>query len=175
MFDVEVVRHHLYSFAMVKNYRTWVFNGEFESTATITEGGSSHVHESLDEYGDFHGMLHDLHPMHDMAPASMDEGPSVQQGLDGPSVQQPVEGPNDDVKKFYDQIEDVEKPLYKGCTKFSIFSAIVVLYHLKTLCGWTNKSFTLLLQVLQDLLPSDAKLPKDCYEAKKIITDLGLG
>ena len=69
----------------------------------------------------------------------------------------------------------MEKPLYKGCTKFSIFSAIVVLYHLKTLCGWTNKSFTLLLQVLQDMFPSNAKLPKDCYEAKKIITDLGLG
>ena len=120
-------------------------------------------------------MLNDLHPMHDMAPASMDDGPSVQQGLDGSSVQQPVEGHNDDAKMFYDQIEDVEKPLYKGCTKFSIFLAIMVLYHLKTLYGWTNKSFTLLLQVLQDLLPSDAKLPKDCYEAKKIITDLGLG
>ena len=89
-------------------------------------------------------------------------------------MQQPVEGHNDDAKMFYDQIEDVEKPLYKGCTKFSIFLAIMVLYHLKTLYGWTNKSFTLLLQVLQDMFPSDAKLPKDCYEAKKIITDLGL-
>ena len=86
MLDVEVVRHHLYSFGMVKNYRTWVFNGEFESTPTTTKGGSSRVHESLDQYGDFHGMLHDLHLMHDMALASMDEGPSVQQGPDGPSV-----------------------------------------------------------------------------------------
>ena len=157
-----------------KNYRAWVFNGEFESTPTTTEGGSSCVHESLDQCGDFHGMLHDLHPMHDMALALMDEGPSVQQGPNGPSMQQPVEGPNDDAKKFYDRIKDVEKPLYKGCTKFSIFSVIVVLYHLKTLCGWTNKSFTLLLQVLHNLLPLDVKLPKDCYEAKKIITDLGL-
>ena len=89
MFDVEVVRDHLYSFGMVKNYRTWVFNGEFESTSTTTEGGSGHVHKSLDQYGDFHGMLHDLHPMHDMAPTSRDEGPSVQQGPDGPFVQQP--------------------------------------------------------------------------------------
>ena len=46
-----------------KNYRAWVFNGEFESTPTTTEGGSSCVHESLDQCGDFHGMLHDLHPM----------------------------------------------------------------------------------------------------------------
>ena len=69
----------------------------------------------------------------------------------------------------------MNKPLYEECTKFSIFSAIVVLYHLKAFYGWANKSFTMLLQVLQDLLPSDAKLPKDCYEAKKIIKDLGLG
>ena len=89
MLNVEVVHHHLYSIGMVKKYRTWVFNGEFESTPTTTKGGSSCVHESLDQYGDFHGMLHDLHPMHDMAPTSRDEGPSVQQGPDGPFVQQP--------------------------------------------------------------------------------------
>jgi hypothetical protein len=33
----------------------------------------------------------------------------------------------------------------------------------------------MLLQILQDLLPLDAKLPKDNYEAKKIIKDLGIG
>ena len=32
----------------------------------------------------------------------------------------------------------------------------------------------MLLQFLLDFLPSNAKLPKDCYEAKKIIKDLGL-
>ena len=40
--------------------------------------------------------------------------------------------------------------------------------------GWTNKSFTMLLQFLLDFLPSNAKFSKDCYEAKKIIKDLGL-
>ena len=79
------------------------------------------------------------------------------------------------VQNFYKMIDDVDKPLYARCTKFSIFSAIVVLFQLKTLCGWTNKSFTMLLQVLMDMLPSDAKLPKDHYEAKKIVRDLGLG
>ena len=32
----------------------------------------------------------------------------------------------------------------------------------------------MLLQFLLDFLSSNAKLPKDCYEAKKIIKDLGL-
>uniref|UniRef100_A0A2N9ESG6 DUF4216 domain-containing protein n=1 Tax=Fagus sylvatica TaxID=28930 RepID=A0A2N9ESG6_FAGSY len=48
-------------------------------------------------------------------------------------------------------------------------------YKDKCLSDWSNKSFTTLFQILQDLLPLDAKLPKDNYEAKKIIKDLGLG
>ena len=40
--------------------------------------------------------------------------------------------------------------------------------------GWTNKSFTMLLQFLLDFLPSSVKLPEDCYEAKKIIKDFGI-
>nr|XP_023905102.1 uncharacterized protein LOC112016865 [Quercus suber] len=94
---------------------------------------------------------------------------------EGKTVQQPAQGPNDGAEKFYKMIDDVDKPLYAECIKFSIFSAIVVLFQLKTLCGWTNKSFTMLLQVLIDMLHLDAKLPKDHYEAKKIVRDLGLG
>ena len=45
---------------------------------------------------------------------------------------------------------------------------------MKHLNGWTNKSFNILLQFLLDFLPSNAKLPKDCYKAKKFIKDLGL-
>ncbi|XP_030946005.1 uncharacterized protein LOC115970519 [Quercus lobata] len=161
-----VAREHLWSKGMLQNYTLWKWHGESAAVPTATECGSSHVQESLEQYGDFRGMLHDLCPTHGMPPEPMDEGETVQQ---------PAEGPNDGAQKFYKMIDDVHKPLYAGCTKFSIFSAIVVLFQLKTLCGWTNKSFTMLLQLLMDILPSDAKLPKDHYEAKKIVRDLGLG
>ena len=42
-------------------------------------------------------------------------------------MQQPTKGPNDDAHTVYNMIDDVDKPLYDSCTKFSIFSAIVVL------------------------------------------------
>ena len=41
--------------------------------------------------GDFCGMLHNLCPPHEMAPESMEEGPTAQH---------PTEGSNDDAKKF---------------------------------------------------------------------------
>ena len=71
-------------------------------------------------------------------------------------------------------LEDANQPCYESCKHFSKLSTIVHLYHMKCLNGWTNKSSTMLLQFLLDFLPSNAKLPKYCYEAKKIIKDLGL-
>ena len=48
-------------------------------------------------------MLHDLCPPHEMALEPMEEGPTAQHSS---------EGPNDDAKKFYKMIDDVDKPLY---------------------------------------------------------------
>nr|XP_023924457.1 uncharacterized protein LOC112035850 [Quercus suber] len=126
-----VACEHLFRKGILQSYTHWKWHGESAvaptaTAPTATECGSSHVQDSLEQYGDFRGMLHDLCPTHEMPPEPMDE-------------------------------------------------AIVVLFQLKTLCGWTNKSFSMLLQVLIDMLPSDAKLPKDHYEAKKIVRDLGLG
>ena len=84
------------------------------------ECGSSHVHDSHEQYGDFRGMLHDLCPTHEMAAEPMGQGETSQQ--------QPAEGPNDGAQKFYKMIDDVDKPLYAGCTKFSIFPAIIVFF-----------------------------------------------
>ena len=71
-------------------------------------------------------------------------------------------------------LEDANQSYYESCKHFSKLSAIVHLYHIKCLNSWTKKSFTMLLQFLLDFLHSNAKLPKDCYEAKKIIKDLAL-
>ena len=71
-------------------------------------------------------------------------------------------------------LKDANQLCYEGCKHFNKLLVIVHLYHMKCLNGWTNKSFTMLLQFLLDFLPSNAKFPNDCYEAKKIIKDLGL-
>jgi hypothetical protein len=67
---------------------------------------------------------------------------------------------------FYDLLKDANKPLYEGCMKHSRFSAIVGLYNLKCMGGWSNSSFTWLLRFLKELIPFKASLPKDTYEVK---------
>jgi len=40
--------------------------------------------------------------------------------------------------------------------------------------GWSNTSFSMLLKFINELMHPDASLPKDTYEAKKYLRDLGL-
>ncbi|XP_031091107.1 uncharacterized protein LOC115996105 [Ipomoea triloba] len=40
--------------------------------------------------------------------------------------------------------------------------------------GWSDKSFTALLGLLKDMLPEDNELPKNTYDAKKILCPMGI-
>ena len=64
--------------------------------------------------------------------------------------------------------------LYTGCEKFTVLTFIVKLYGLKVSHGWSEKSFTELLQLLQEVLPSGNKIPNSTYHVKKIINALSL-
>ena len=84
------------------------------------------------------------------------------------------EEPNDDAANFFHKLRANEQKLFLDC-KYSKLSFIVKLLHIKCLSGWTNKSFTLLLQLLNDALSKFiVELPNSLYEAKKMIQDLGL-
>ena len=131
---IDVVQAYIVSKGI---YNPWNFNGESSSVKTSTEIPSSHVQENPIEYADLHDMLHDMFPIQDMASRPMEEVPSVQQPIEGPA-----KGPNEDALKFMKLLEDANQPCYKGCKYFSKLLAIVHLYHMKCLNGWTNKSFT---------------------------------
>ena len=133
---IDVVQAHLVSKEICKGYNPWVFNGESSSAQTSSEIPNSHVQENLIEYVDLHDILHDMFPIQDMAFGPMEEVPTVQQLTEGPA-----QGPNEDALQFMKLLEDANQP----CKHFSKLSAIVHLYHMKCLNGWTNKSFTMLL------------------------------
>ncbi|GJW74761.1 leucine-rich repeat protein [Tanacetum coccineum] len=71
--------------------------------------------------------------------------------------------------------------LYTGCQSYSKFLFIVTMLHLKTTNGWSNKSFNDTLNVsfydtidvFKKALPSPSSFPKNFYEEKKYIRDLG--
>ncbi|XP_057450446.1 uncharacterized protein LOC130742359 [Lotus japonicus] len=67
-----------------------------------------------------------------------------------------------ETRDFYDLARDGEQPLYEGCTKYSKLSFLVKLYHIKTLCGVTDKAMTMILELLHDAF-EHAKIPSSFY------------
>ena len=63
---------------------------------------------------------------------------------------------------MYDTLQsDSKKPLYPGCKKsLMLLLAMLSLVNVKVRYGWSDKSFTSLLQVVQDMLPGENTLPK---------------
>jgi len=53
-------------------------------------------------------------------------------------------------------------------------TALVKLHHIKTLGQWNNKSFTMLLQLKDEVLPNGSNFLNSYYGAKKITKYLGL-
>ena len=71
-------------------------------------------------------------------------------------------------------LEDAKKPLYHGCVKFTMFFSLVKLYNVKARYGWSDKSFSDLLQILWDMLSMNNEIPLSMYEAKKTLNALGM-
>ena len=69
---------------------------------------------------------------------------------------------------------DAKTSLYPGSTNFTRLSVVLRLMNLKAINGWTDKSFTELLQLLKDMLPEENTLPNCNYVAKKILCPMGM-
>ena len=80
---------------------------------------------------------------------------------------------NEAARDFFSLMDEANRPLYQGYQKYSKLSFLIKLYHIKCLCGITNKGMSMLLELLQDAFPN-AEIPTTFYEAKKIINRLGL-
>ena len=82
--------------------------------------------------------------------------------------------PNENANKFYNFLREDEHELYPRCKKFTKLSFIIRLFHMKCLNGWSNKSFTILLELLKEAFPEGETLPSNYYETKKVLRVLGL-
>jgi len=69
---------------------------------------------------------------------------------------------------------DAETTLYVGSTKFTRLSAVLRLMNLTMTNGWTDKSFTKVFVLLNEMLPKGNTLPTRNYDAKKILCPMGM-
>ncbi|XP_042423430.1 uncharacterized protein LOC122011054 [Zingiber officinale] len=71
-------------------------------------------------------------------------------------------------------LEEAEKPLYKGCKRYTKLSALVKQYNTKARHEMSDALFSDLLADFGDMLPDNHNLPSSIYEAKKTLSCLAL-
>ena len=78
------------------------------------------------------------------------------------------------LRKYRQFVEDLKKPLYAHCEKYSRVTGDLKLLQLKAAHSWTDKSFKALLLLLKDMLLEGNLLLDTVYEAKQIVCPVGL-
>jgi hypothetical protein len=119
-------------------------------------------------------MLNDVFAIHNVCEEAGGSQVGVEAEAEAEFVDVEIEDSNKGVNKLDDLLKDADTPLH-GNTKHSKLGAIVRLYSIKCMGGWSHTSFSMLLEFIKELMHPDANLPKDTYETKKYMRDLGLG
>ncbi|XP_073137959.1 uncharacterized protein [Henckelia pumila] len=155
---------------ILQDYRIWNFHGE-KLTVRDHDSFNNEFQDSVQQVFEFishepvvQEMLCDAFGMH--------EGSTSNENNIGASTSHTSMESN--VKDFYQLIEDGKQQLYVGCTEFSKLTFLVELFQLKVSEKWSDISFTALLDFLCRVLPYDVHVPASFYEAKKLISKLGL-
>uniref|UniRef100_A0A2N9I4P1 DUF4218 domain-containing protein n=1 Tax=Fagus sylvatica TaxID=28930 RepID=A0A2N9I4P1_FAGSY len=130
--DVEA---DLITIGIVPTYTRWFRHGE----ETHSETCDNLVSDDESDGNDLHEMVEDYFGASNAASWLAGE----------PSGNGTLEEPNNDATKFFHLLGDNEQKLYPNC-KYMELSFIVKLLHIKCLGGWTNKSFTMLLQLFNE-------------------------
>nr|GMC77719.1 LRR receptor-like serine/threonine-protein kinase GSO1 [Ipomoea batatas] len=76
--------------------------------------------------------------------------------------------------EFKSLFDNAEKPLFSGCSKFTKLSGVLKLYNLKAKNGWSDKSFTELLELVKDMLHLTGILPGQEFCKLKNLEELDL-
>ena len=149
--DVNIMREHLLCDGFLRSYTTWTWHGELLNLprVSVTE---EYVGSTMDE------AVHDDGDDDRLENMIRDVGAECFAKAHG----------------YESMSKDAETPLYPGSTNFTRLSAVLRLMNLKAINGWTDKSFTELLQLLKDMLPEGNSLPNRNYEAKKILCPMGM-
>jgi len=177
-YSAETIEDHLIAYGILSGYTFWCHHGEIAGENQL-ESESLPVHDGNED--EFNEIEAEENKIDDEIDAMLMERFQMfndlcmgEVGVDSSRSIEFEKEANDEAKKFYRLLEDLQQPLYEGC-KASKLSTVVKLLHIKSLGRWSNESFTMLLDFLKnELLPMDSLLPNSYYEAKKIIKDLGL-
>ncbi|XP_035841400.1 uncharacterized protein LOC118488249 [Helianthus annuus] len=157
--DIKEIKFHLLRDGFVPGYTCWSKHGE-----SLSNRGTSSFNEDNDQT---YNNEQDTDQENDALNEDNDNFNEMYDDLE-------TNVGDNGQEKLRKLLEDELKPLYVGCNKYSKLRAVLRLSILKSTHGWSDKSFTDLLVLLNDMLPEGNELPLSSYQAKKMMCPMGL-
>ncbi|XP_042939329.1 uncharacterized protein LOC122274348 [Carya illinoinensis] len=165
--SIRIVEDHLFFRGIDPTYTDWIFHGEDDPflSAALSAEEEADTSANYDYIDDLEEMFDDIRHGSYMDHHSTDDG-----SIDADDQDQTFDGRT--IFNFEELVSDARRPLYPSCTKFSKLSFIVKLLHIKSIGGWTVKSFDMVIKLLQEAFP-EASFPDSYNDARRLERGLG--
>ena len=169
-----VVYDHLLVRPFPKGYTIWLLHGERDIGGSSTQQEIQHNSYTEDSMRDLIKDAFNKQGHHgNVEPVAQDEVNNNDR-VEGNQTDRVGDHLTDEARQVNELIRDGEQELYEGCTKFSKLSFLIKLYHIKCMTMMTDKSLSMIIELLHDAFAGFAAVPTSLYEAKKTIKKLGL-
>ncbi|XP_074283827.1 uncharacterized protein LOC141608364 [Silene latifolia] len=160
------MREHLILKGFKPNYTVWIWHGEKENDISNGPNAVNFEKQVDNNMVDFEVVGEERNNIEVNEPINDKdcniEADNIDQMMDD------LENNFIDCPKIFQMlVSDSKKPLFPGCSKYSRLTAVLKLYTLKAGNGWSDKSFTSLLELLSDMLPKDYNDLDECPRCKK--------
>ncbi|KAK2445148.1 hypothetical protein QL285_016112 [Trifolium repens] len=160
------VSNHLKKVGFMKDYWVWTNNGEQlvfpEVHANNTVASTSGMHE---EYVEQFNLIDDM--VGDALGVNMDYGEDEDDDVFEEQV------PNEKAQKFYEMLREMNTPLFEGASD-STLSMCVRLLAAKSNWNVPDMCLEFVTKMMLDVTPVKDNMPKSYYDAKKLVSKLGL-
>ncbi|CAK8564730.1 unnamed protein product [Lathyrus sativus] len=163
--DPEEVERHLKRKGFIKNYWVWTYNGEqlpsnVHAETTNTDASSSRSHMEFDEQ---FNLIYEMVGNAFGVNVTYDEP----QDFDGEEL------PNEEAQRFYQLLKEMNTPLFEGSAD-SKLSMCVRLLAAKSNWNVPDQCLEYFAKMMLDATPTKDNLPTSYYDAKRLVSKLGL-
>lgn len=163
----DAVKVHLCKKGFMSNYYHWTNHGEPipPIPPVVVDHSYYGTNGQREMFDNYEQLVMDV--------AGPEIGNYLEQGHD--KEDRMMEDPNPEAQQFFEMLKAAQSPLWDGCNKYSVLSASLIALNLKTDYGLSEGCFNGWVQFMGDAMPDGNSMPKNFYQAKKSVADLGLG
>ncbi|KAL9683795.1 hypothetical protein QQ045_021220 [Rhodiola kirilowii] len=164
---IRMLEEHLYKYGFTPNYYNWTLHGEdlvtYEDPCTDIPGPSTNH-----TFGNLHDVGNDTNEVEDHDTPNNycipDETHLNYQQYENPEA-----------NRFFNLLNSCSEPAYEGCTTETELSINMKMLATKANYGFSEGAFNAICGTMKNMIGGENKIPASFKQAKKLVSDLGMG